>query len=416
MGPIALFDKSFLQSLSLDESVWFDHFFIPNVCPLFYVETLADLEKPAREGKTSDQEVRVIADKFPEMSSAPNAFHLDLCLSNLMGNNVPMTGQIHFAGGYFVKVGEKTGTVLKETPEAEAFSRWQKQEFEDIERLYAWIWRAAVTTIDLNEVALSFKAMGIDGKTCRTLEDAKAIADAFIWDSKNPIDRIRLAITFLKIPRHLHSKIIHRFSIANYPLLANYAPYAAYVLSVEIFFQISLAANLISVDRPSNRTDIAYLFYLPFCMVFISSDKLHKKCASLFLRSDQSFIWGPNLKEGLKQANTHYSSIEDSVKEKGVMSFAGYPPESIEVLASIWDQHLPNWRHLNKNKGLETPYKNEKLANELKKYRDAEPLTSDQIDFNSDDTDSLTIERSVRKRKGSWWQVPKNIDELIKSK
>lgn len=41
MGPIALFDKSFLQSLSIDESVWLGHFFMPVVCPLFYVETLA---------------------------------------------------------------------------------------------------------------------------------------------------------------------------------------------------------------------------------------------------------------------------------------------------------------------------------------------------------------------------------------
>ena len=49
-GPITLFDKSFLQSLNLDESVWFDHFFLTNVCPLFYVETLADLGKPVNEG------------------------------------------------------------------------------------------------------------------------------------------------------------------------------------------------------------------------------------------------------------------------------------------------------------------------------------------------------------------------------
>jgi hypothetical protein len=35
MGPIALFDKSFLQAISLDESVWFDHFFLAVVCPLF---------------------------------------------------------------------------------------------------------------------------------------------------------------------------------------------------------------------------------------------------------------------------------------------------------------------------------------------------------------------------------------------
>jgi len=39
-----LFDKSALQGLSLDESVWFDAFFYPNITPLFFVETLADLE------------------------------------------------------------------------------------------------------------------------------------------------------------------------------------------------------------------------------------------------------------------------------------------------------------------------------------------------------------------------------------
>lgn len=30
MGPIVLFDKSFLQALSVDEAVWFDHFFLAN--------------------------------------------------------------------------------------------------------------------------------------------------------------------------------------------------------------------------------------------------------------------------------------------------------------------------------------------------------------------------------------------------
>jgi hypothetical protein len=45
MGPITLFDKSFIQSLSLDEAVWFDKFFMPVVCPIFFVETLADLGK-----------------------------------------------------------------------------------------------------------------------------------------------------------------------------------------------------------------------------------------------------------------------------------------------------------------------------------------------------------------------------------
>ncbi len=65
MGPIALFDKSFIQSLSLDESVWFDHFFLTNVCPVFFIETLADLGKRENGDKNPYREVEIIADKFP---------------------------------------------------------------------------------------------------------------------------------------------------------------------------------------------------------------------------------------------------------------------------------------------------------------------------------------------------------------
>ena len=35
MKPITLFDKSFLQSLSVDEAVLFDNFFMSIICPLF---------------------------------------------------------------------------------------------------------------------------------------------------------------------------------------------------------------------------------------------------------------------------------------------------------------------------------------------------------------------------------------------
>lgn len=45
-----IFDKSFLESLTLDEAVWFDNFFLANITPIFYVETLADLEKENKKG------------------------------------------------------------------------------------------------------------------------------------------------------------------------------------------------------------------------------------------------------------------------------------------------------------------------------------------------------------------------------
>ena len=69
MGPTILFDKSFLQSLSLDEAVIFDHFFIALICPMFYVETLADLGKSVRPGRTPEDEVRIIAGSAPKCTA-----------------------------------------------------------------------------------------------------------------------------------------------------------------------------------------------------------------------------------------------------------------------------------------------------------------------------------------------------------
>lgn len=106
MGPTVLFDKSFLQSLTVDEAVLFDHFFIAVVCPMFYVETLADLEKAVRQGRTPEEEVGIIARKTPEMHGIPCAHHTDMCIANLMGHNIPLEGRIPVIGGKTVKVPE----------------------------------------------------------------------------------------------------------------------------------------------------------------------------------------------------------------------------------------------------------------------------------------------------------------------
>ena len=70
VAVIALFDKSFLQSLNPDQAVLFDHFFMAVVCPLFHVETLADLEKAVKQGRTPEDEVGYIANKIPELHIA----------------------------------------------------------------------------------------------------------------------------------------------------------------------------------------------------------------------------------------------------------------------------------------------------------------------------------------------------------
>lgn len=411
MGPITLFDKSFLQSLSLDESVWFDHFFSPVVCPLFYVETLADLDKPVRSGRTPEQEVGIIADKFPEMHGTPNVQHVTACTGELFGHRVPMRGQILLTEGRPVKAGGQTGIVVEETSESKAFSRWQRREFADIERDQAKGWREMVTNLDLNEMGVRFRKLGIDGKTCKTLGQAKEFAEQIVSSTDKPFDRMQLALLFLNIDPYYYRDILKRWSTTNYQPLNRYAPYVAYVYTVELFFQIALAANLISSERPSNRVDIGYLFYLPFSMAFVSNDKLHQKCAPLFLRNNQQFFWGPELKECLREINEHYGQLSDEEKEKGVMSFASDPPKEGDFLITkIWDSYFPSWKERKEVDLTDKNIKHDELLAHLKKFQDAPTLSKDEVDFEYSDVDSISLKRMVKKRKGSWFQVPKDLE------
>jgi hypothetical protein len=108
-------------------------FFPPVICPLFYVETLADLEKAVRQGRSPEQEVGIVAQKVPEMSVSIVAHH----------------------------------------------DRWQKGEFLEVERRFAKVWRSALYSLDLMAVAAGIKALGIDPGLCKALEIAKELASSF---------------------------------------------------------------------------------------------------------------------------------------------------------------------------------------------------------------------------------------------
>ena len=51
----------------------------------------------------------------------------------------------------------------------------------------------------------------------------------------------------------------------------------------------------------------------------------------------------------------------------------------------------------------------DKLLAHLKQFSDAPTLSTEEIDFDPTNPGSVSIERAVRKRKGSWYQVPKDL-------
>ena len=405
---LTLFDKSFLQSLSLDESVWFDQFFSPIISPMFYVETLADLSKQAKREKHAEDTVRIIAQKFPDLHSVPHMHHQELCTAELLGQPIPMTGnQVVRSGARPVKSADRSGFIFDNDPEAAAFSKWQDEKFHEVEREFASTWREMNSRLDLDSIAVQLKKLGVCGRTYKTLQDAKSLAERLVAQQTNSIERMYLALLYIGIPQRQHSRIFERWKLAGYPPMPQYVPYSTHVFTVSLFFDLSLASDLISTKRASNWIDVSYLFYLPFCRLFVSSDKLHRRCAPLFLRSDQEFIWGELLKSGLQELNAHYVHLPEHIKRKGVMSFASHPPKTDEYFVSrLWDKHLPRWRTKMGADLSNSEFKESELAANLNEFVNAPTIDENEVDFDIRNPDAMVIKRMVRKKKGQWWQIP----------
>jgi hypothetical protein len=142
MGPVTVFDKSALQALNMDEAVWLEAHFLTNVAPLFYVETLADLEKAAAEGRSSEGVVRTLAARTPS-DACPNVHHRTLISAELQGQDIELGGRVMVAAGEYRRALDGSlGMHIDEFPEAAMLLRWKAGEFDETEREVAKMWRA----------------------------------------------------------------------------------------------------------------------------------------------------------------------------------------------------------------------------------------------------------------------------------
>ena len=414
MGPITLFDKSFLQSLSTDESVWFDNFFYPVVAPLFIIETLADLYKKPREGKTAEDEVGIIAAKTPQLHGGPCHFHVNLYISDLLGNHVPLTGQVPIAGMRRVVKDGQEGAVLEVTPEARAFSRWQDGQFQLLERFQGRAWRMQVENSDLSAIEHRMKQLGVDRKTCKTIEDALKLADEMIAGLTKSPGRFDVMLQALDVPDEVRPHVKARWKRTGHAPFATFAPYARHVLRVQLFFQIALGANLIASTRASHKVDIAYLFYLPFCSLFVSSDRLHRLCATLFLRADQEFVWGAELKPELAALNTHFAALPEDTRKEGIYAFASrLPDESQGLIRALFTRHTPNLLRPAAAVGMPKmdPERHKALVDHVKSWTKAPAVggfTGDSAAA-ADGLQSMVIKRAISRTRGSWTMISDEV-------
>ena len=63
-----------------------------------------------------------------------------------------------------------------------------------------------------------------------------------------------------------------------------------------------------------------------------------------------------------------------------------------------------------KTGGLPVLIKHDELVAYLKQFTDAPTLLPEEVDFDISAADSMSVKRMVRKTKGSWYQIPKDIE------
>jgi hypothetical protein len=411
-GPILVFDKSLLESLSPDESVWLGQFYRGNMTPLFFIETLADLTKERTDGRTPEQVVARLAEKTAVMTADANVHHNTLCTADLVGEVVEMKRLPVLGGGRSVEREGKRGVIFDQSRESKALERWRRGEFQDLERDYAKAWRDALGTLDLTRAVKAAEPFLRSKPRPKRLSEVKQLADAIIGDAQQAEKVLGVALAQLNIPYELWGKIFDRWKSSGQLPLSAFAPYAAHVMSVDLFFTAALMYGLIGAERASNKIDMNYLYYLPFCMVFASKDRLHARTVPVFLKPNQQFLWAADLKSDLKRLDEYFSAMTDEEKNRGVMSFASRPPLDATFLTTrLWDAFMaPWWRDPKPDRKPVTPEETERereLLKELNAQVAAAGAAGEPVHVQ--DADFVILESKVPRQVGKWKIVPDNV-------
>jgi len=152
-------------------------------------------------------------------------------------------------------------------------------------------------------------------------------------------------------------------------------------------------------------------------MVFTSKDNLHVKTAPLFLRHDQSFVNGLDIKADLKKIDEYFSAFPEEVKDQGLYAFANYPPDDDSFLVTqLWKKHMKRPAEQDdprplpfEGKTLKVPPAGsdpEEIMKVLNAFEaEAIPL-GPEADIALENAAVVTFQSFIRQKKGKWKRVP----------
>jgi len=347
--PHIIFDKSFIESLNprlVDELTMY---FSPVCPPILIREIIADLRHPEpRQDRLPKDLVRALAAKMAKAHGPEPSSLREMVVYNLRGGHIPLTtGQVPIdTTMHSVKRNrDQTGIMIDGTIQQAMWERWLHGQFDSDEVNAAEEWRQHLAETDLESMRVTWQPFAAEIGNPTTLRETTLAVDEVLSDRSPQTQReiIRLATGLVKAEEWQTNAAYNFFAdLGRGALVKDYAQFAAITVRLYLIFSVGLARGFIG-PRASNIADLEYLFYAPFCHIFVSRDKLHRMLWEAgAVISPAMFVWGDAVKADLKRraASRDTMSQDEWIalrKEHGIWP----EPADGSPIYAAWERSMP---------------------------------------------------------------------------
>ncbi len=337
-----MFDKSFLEMLNAEEVLELSMHFKFVGTPTLIGEIIADLKLEPSKRRLPSDVVKALSRKMQKVHGLQPANYRTLAIANIYAHEISMIGQVPVDGSApnVHVTSDRRGVLYDSTPEQILWARWGNGEFESEDELTATTWRKGIEQIDLEGIAAIWKKFSSQHLNGASNQDELISAlDVFLRDSAPAVQRQILTMTLDLLRASAQDRRLANalMNIGEMRSVLEFAPYAGSVIRLFLAFTCGLARGFIG-PRPTNYIDLQYLYYSPFCMVFVSNDKFHREMWRA-TSGVHTFLWGQDLKDDLRRRIAIRDEINQS--DSDVSLAQGSPVDKTpSVIAEMWRTYM----------------------------------------------------------------------------
>jgi hypothetical protein len=292
-----------------------------------------------------------------------------------------MDGRPVLIGGRAVKgKSEEKGIVIDVSPEEDLINKWKVGDFSTEDSVTSQNWRDLTKSVDLEDFKRKLRPVIEQLGQPNDMNSLVILVDKSLANKNLQAMFLGCLIPQLELDNNMYQSIFLRWERSGCPFLKKYAPYSYYCARVLALFNFGLAYGLFST-RATNLVDLEYLYYLPFCMVFSSSDKFQISLAKLCLKSEQEFVHGNDLKADLTGISLKCNSLNGNQKAEWFSKYGRYPPDnSSSVTSKLWDKFCSPRKSLEQHKSQSmTEEQKAELRKRMKGFDEAAIVQDHQV-------------------------------------